>query len=219
MKALQGVIAEAIEATEWRYDDAEFEREEKRAATRARRALLDEASPAIALEDLEMLARGTEESTPAMHIVKTWWQRLMLPTAAVRRRMLVLLGGTGCGKTVGAAWALTREPGRYVTTERLLLIARSRRPEHLAEYDAVLRTRVLVLDEAGAEHDTVAIRAIVLDVLNRRQAGQYTIITSNLNAVAFRAWLDERALSRLMQGGHVQVVAGADMRLRTAAGT
>jgi DNA replication protein DnaC len=101
--------------------------------------------------------------------------------------------------------------GRFVTSERYRVLCGSYAAPDRAESDAVARAKLLVLDEAGAEKGDVS--ADILRLLNRRQAGQLTIITSNLDEAAFRAWLDERALSRLMQLGHIWTVTGNDMRL------
>lgn len=215
--ALSRAIADARSASEVMYDEAAEARDRARDARAARASLLDEAAPKITAEDIKRLVQGAEEPTHATRIVKAWWSRLASGDPAFGARVLVLLGGTGCGKSVAACWALSRERGRFVTVERLLMIARSRSPLHLAEHDAVMRAKVLVLDEAGAEQNQEASRAIVLDLLNSRQRGELTIITSNLDDLAFRSWLDERALSRVMQIGRIVRVIGPDMRQQSAA--
>lgn len=206
------VLAQAEAAGEWMYDDAEYMREEARAQVRHRRELLAEAAPEITLEDFDRLALCTEELTYSMRAVRAWAQRLTTDSPGAPRRMLVLLGGKGCGKSVAASWLLARVRGRFITCERLRVLSGSYAPLDRAESDAVSRAKLLVLDEAGAEKGDA--RADVLRLLNRRQNGQLTIITSNLDEPTFRAWLDERALSRVIQLGNIWTVTGDDMRLR-----
>jgi len=144
--ALSKAIDDARAASEVLYDEAAELRDRERDARAHRHALLEEAAPSVTTEDLVRLRLGTEEPTHALRVVRAWWGRLEDPGFATR--VLVLLGGTGCGKTVAASWALSRERGRYITTERLLLVARSRRPEHLAEYDATMRAKARVVTQA-----------------------------------------------------------------------
>jgi len=217
MEAIGGslgrAIGEAFAASEEFYDEAAVAREAALDAARHRRACLDEAAPDITAEDFARLVRDVADPSMALRTVRKWWEKVHDPAGGFPFRVLVLVGGTGCGKTVAGSWALARERGRCVTVERLLLIARSRSPLHLAEIDAVARAKLLLLDEAGAEHDPIAARAVVLELLNRRQRGQLTILTSNLDEPGFRSWLDERALSRVMQIGKIVTCTGPDLRL------
>lgn len=202
----------AESASQWLYDDADYLREEARARVRLRRDLLAEAAPEITLEDCERIALGTELLTNAMKAVRAWTHALTAPSGqSSPRRVLVMLGGKGCGKSVAASWLLARERGRFITSERFRVLSGSYAPLDRAESDAVGRAKLLVLDEAGAEKGDV--KADVLRLLNRRQSGQLTIITSNLDERAFRTWLDERALSRIMQIGNIWTVTGDDMRM------
>lgn len=112
--------------------------------------------------------------------------------------VLFLAGNPGCGKTVAASWAATH----YAPTPRRSaprVIGCAARFEYAAEYaristarfgddceraDVLRTSKLLVLDEAGIEHDPNAISELLI----RRIADErVTILTTNLSSVETQA--------------------------------
>lgn len=154
--------------------------------------------------------------------------------AAIDKRLspLVLWGGTGAGKSVAAAYWLTRcarvqihtaELGsswqwdgrtKFATVFDLQRKARSFDPKDKAWMDDVLHCRALVLDDLGQEAGDL--RAQVSEVIfERHRQGRLTCITTNLAPDAFGARYDDRNVSRILQGGAFLDCGSSD--LRTAA--
>lgn len=148
---------------------------------------------------------------------------------------LVLSGGPGCGKTVASvAWIAA-----YVSDPKLWgkdAIYGSRRPEFIGtapiwitaarlarcdRYDEsymtkLLRTPRLVVDDLGGEYlDKGGFYASLLDeIVNERQAeSKPTIMTTNLNAEAFKERYGERIIDRIREGG--RFVGCGDHSLRS----
>ena len=156
-------------------------------------------------------ARGVVEQTSAME------------ASDGSTDFLVLSGGPGCGKTVAAAtWILAfvfddqlwgksseymgdRPEFRsawpiWITAAKL---ARCDRYDEI--YMAkILRTPRLVVDDLGGEYlDKGGFYASLLDeIVNERQAeSKPTIMTTNLNADAFKERYGERIIDRIREGG------------------
>lgn len=134
---------------------------------------------------------------------------------------LVLLGGTGIGKTVAALHGSLRhaDGSRFVratdlgaavkpTLDERKLGARELSPRHV-EY--------LILDDLGVEQATPRFSEALFAVVDSRQSpSRRTVITSNLSRADFRARYDARVISRLNEMARVVDVPGADMRARRA---
>jgi len=131
--------------------------------------------------------------------------------AADDRRVLLLAGRVGCGKTHAAEVAaeLHPEEGRLVTAFRL-----SRLAPWDKEIDVLIRIRgVLVIDDVGTEHEAKAGKfASLLDgiVNDRHHAGRKTVLTTNLNVIqkensipgqSFRERYGERLFDRIRGNG------------------
>jgi DNA replication protein DnaC len=146
--------------------------------------------------------------------------------------LLVLSGGPGCGKTVAAAmwvasfvrnianWDTHNDPDYcihpkmisarpvWVTAAKL---ARWERYEQ-AEMEKLLKTPRLVIDDLGGEFlDKGGFYASLLDeVVNERQGeSRPTIMTTNLDAEAFKSRYGERITDRIREGGRF-VGCGSD---------
>lgn len=155
-------------------------------------------------------ASGALDSTEAMSVVDG------------ATDFLVLSGGPGCGKTVAAAawilsyvldrknWKQTQydsSPARilglapiWVTAAKL---ARWERYDE-DQMQKLLRTPRLVIDDLGGEYlDKGGFYASLLDeIVNERQAEtKPTIMTTNLNAEAFKERYGERIIDRIREGG------------------
>lgn len=135
--------------------------------------------------------------------------------------MLVLSGGTGCGKSTACAWALSKRAGLWVHGPDLAKLD----PGELDEYgtrktsldDRMRAAGFLVLDDVGIEHSPSGYAASrITDVLEHREASKRaTVVTTNLNAAVFRQRYGERIASRLNRDPlGWQHVAGDDLRTR-----
>lgn len=210
MRSLRECIA--VLSSVWVADDGASGEED-----RARRAsLLDTAAPPITAEDRRRIMNDHPRETLAIRAVKRWLERhSQSRPPKPPPRMLVLLGPVGTGKTVAAAYALAREPGRYVTARDLSV--RFNGDWRNAEWcHALRRTRLLVIDDLGAE--TADSREAVQELINDRQvAGALTIFTGNLSPAQFLERIGARAADRINQIGAIVECKGPSMRQRRGA--
>jgi len=201
----------------WLQEQAEEEARKKRATEDRRASILREACiPSIFLE---LLANGAKE-TEATEALKT-----------VGAGTVVLSGSPGCGKTVAScAWlreivvADGRVDGFTGYVGRVPLFVTSARLSRWDRYDnesmnRLLRADRLVIDDLGAEYaDAKGNFAAILDeVVGDRHANRRPlVITTNLDAAAFKARYDERIADRIREVGRFVSLAGASMRKRAA---
>jgi len=107
----------------------------------------------------------------------------------------MLLGDPGQGKTVAAAWALSRCAGRYIRANELCEL-RASRWRGRDRYQKHLTTELLVIDELGTEADISLAAPTLQDVIDARQRlPRRTLLLGNdLDLVAR---YDARTLDRL----------------------
>ena len=150
------------------------------------------------------------EETPCVSLVRRWLDaRRKSPQAW--KPILVILGGTGIGKTAAGAWASTRYGGGTYTKSRQLTIAhRSMFGENEAAWRNMCRAGFAFLDDIGRESDEHSIAAIE-DFVDERQ-GRPTIITSNLTRADLLGRYGARVASRLAESGVIQWVKDRDRR-------
>lgn len=150
------------------------------------------------------------EETPCVSLVRRWLDaRRKSPQAW--KPILVILGGTGIGKTAAGAWAFTRYGGGTYTKSRQLTIAhRSMFGENEAAWRNMCRAGFAFLDDIGRESDEHSIAAIE-DFVDERQ-GRPTIITSNLTRADLLGRYGARVASRLAESGVIQWVKDRDRR-------
>jgi DNA replication protein DnaC len=142
---------------------------------------LDESGAAAIIAD-----RPTE--TRALALVRTW--------LISSRPMLVLTGPPGVGKTVAAAWALSRLPGRYARAQELCEMRENWRER--ARWATHLRCEILVVDELGLERDPALAKETLQDVVDKRQrTPRRTLLLGNLDKAGLVARYDARTLDRL----------------------
>lgn len=190
--ALVGVLADAMRklsqgpTAEERAELASHGREaelrqlaQRRADERKARAACVEHLP-ITDADREAIADGTLEPTLALRAVQRWLEVKPSP-------WLVLIGGTGTGKTVAAAYAMAAAASRFQSSA-YISATRLRPMLTRAVWDGDEMPReatagLVVLDDLGAEKETdpEKFRAALCELLNTRQSMRTrTIITSNL---------------------------------------
>jgi len=180
--------------------------------------------PARALEAM----RGTREETKA----------IQASTGALD--FLVLSGGPGCGKTVAAAlwissyvsdhslWSnesrlgLRPAPSFHGSAPIWVTAAKLARCDRYDEnhMTKLLRTPRLVIDDLGGEYlDKGGFYASLLDeIVNERQAeSKPTIMTTNLNAEAFKERYGERIVDRIREGGRFVGCGDQSLRRKAAA--
>lgn len=200
MRKAEQALASPEEVAEWERAQAEDSRRES--------LRLSGVHDVLAQSALDVLASDTCEATRALVHVRTW--------LASRHPILALFGGKGLGKTVAAAWALTRVPGRYATAAKL---ARSSVAEYGgpdASYTRALRTRLLVVDELGLEPDKDLALATLHDVIDQRQKmPRRTLLLGNMTRRVFLERYDARTVDRLREIAVIRKVDGESMRKGT----
>jgi hypothetical protein len=139
----------------------------------------------------------------------------MTPFRQVPSGALMLLGGTGTGKTQAMA-AVMREltyygcSGQIVTEADLLDSLRPDGDGKLGDFTAV---DVLAIDDLGAAKPSEWSKAQITSIINARyEAKLATIITSNLPPQPLSRYVGERAWSRLVDGGTIVPFRGDDRR-------
>jgi DNA replication protein DnaC len=133
---------------------------------------------------------------------------------------LVLIGGTGCGKT---AEAIAISADIFLQTDltwELVTVPRWLQEAHASngrdELDRLSRVGLVVLDDLGAEaRDTPFVRERLFALVDGRYVNQRpTIATSNHSLGTLARVIGERTVSRLQHGARVVAVAGDDLRRR-----
>lgn len=173
----------------------------------------------ITSDDFDAIAKGeTRIDTHALKTVRRWHaSRDELGNSVNGRRaatMFAFVGLTGRGKTVAAAWLLSRLGGAYVTAEKHRRLFTSTRPQDAVELDTLMRKRVVVLDDVGTELNTFDTAAPALyEFINRRNhRSMWTLITANLAKEEFMSRYGERTVRRIEHHGEIMVVTGEDLR-------
>jgi len=130
---------------------------------------------------------------------------------STRTRILVLCGGTGCGKTVAAASCIADEGGLAVSAGKLCELRRSRSWDDMAAWERLETARFILIDDVGATSDK-DLPSVLHEIIDKRQRVYRTIITSNMTADDFRAFVDPRTASRLRESGVIVECSGGDLR-------
>lgn len=159
--------------------------------------------------------------TPSIVFARSFLQH----ADAGRRNVLVISGPVGTGKTVASVFVIdtAAPPLRYGRTwgaaPRMFRQASDLVALGLYEKDdvraALASAPVLVMDDLGAEYvDKSGVYLCFLDwLLDKRYGGAgYTVLTTNLDASAFRAEYGERLYDRLRHRADWYDVAGKSLR-------
>jgi DNA replication protein DnaC len=145
---------------------------------------------------LRLLASGDLDKT-------TTPMRAVTALSRSQRRVLVLSGPPGTGKSIAACSALwDASAGRYVRADRYAQLARSwdKLDEKIA--DLVNTSQLLVVDDVGEE--PAKERHYIERLLSERYDRDVTtIITTNLDATQFAKAYGMRVISRLQEVGRI----------------
>jgi len=201
---LEDVLARAEASLASDVEIAEWEREQ---ASRTRHELLTLSGIGDALSQVgaDAIVRDRPSETHCLRLVRSW--------LASRRPVLALFGGVGVGKTVAAAWALARTPGRYVRAHDLTRMRRGDFGQPDPDYWRHVRGELLVIDELGTEENAEHAGATLWDALDRRlRLPRRTLLLGNLDRQTLETRYDGRTLSRLREVAVLRAVRGADMR-------
>lgn len=127
----------------------------------------------------------------------------------VIRRLIVFAGMTGCGKSLRAALSVAHAPKPAVWLPASAV--------RVAEWDDLYaRARdsyLLVIDDLGTEAQNDWARTQLANlILERLNAGRWTIVTTNVDRQRFLAYGGERLASRFATSGLYRQVVGPDFR-------
>lgn len=156
---------------------------------------------------LATAAAAPRDSGP-MALAQEWW--------AGSKPWLVMLGATGVGKSVAAAWVLTRA---LEARQSVLWVSAAELAMRAGGFDGQTfamkckGVELLVIDDIGTEHLTDFSRSVRDEVLMfRHEALSRTVLTSNLDGKAFAERLGVRMADRLRGACMSKAFAGPSLR-------
>jgi hypothetical protein len=125
---------------------------------------------------------------------------------------LALSGGTGCGKSVAAAWMVADCGGMWVRAERLVRVFAASFGDQFEEQEQIRDCAFLVLDDIGSELDAARMTSVLIELLDSRKSRrQATLLTTNLGRPQFKdRYGNERLLSRLHESVQWEPISGTD---------
>jgi DNA replication protein DnaC len=190
--------------------------EAEKARATAQENLL-EAKPRITERDVRAIVADSLGDTHALRIVKYFLEvnRGRKKSKSGRPvRFLVLLGPTGIGKTVAAAYAFREIPGAHLSIADVCRAYSYETDEARRLRKLIERCGLLVLDDVGTFHKPDTERYVLQQVVDCRQgAYRATLITANLSAAELRAHLDTRTVERIEHQGSIVELAGKSLRI------
>lgn len=146
--------------------------------------------------------------TTAIEAVRGW------RAARISVPWLALSGGTGCGKSVAAAWMVADCGGMWVRAERLVRVFAASFGDQFEEQEQIRDCAFLVLDDIGSELDAARMTSVLIELLDSRKSRrQATLLTTNLGRPQFKdRYGNERLLSRLHESVQWEPISGTDLR-------
>lgn len=125
--------------------------------------------------DVAGLVSGNLLETVSLSVAQEWF------TNPARKPCLVLAGGTGCGKSLAAAWALAEIGGVWMGAPRVERVFAASFGESYAEQERARNAALLVVDDAGTEDSPQRFERALIELLDARNNRRYrTILTTNL---------------------------------------
>jgi DNA replication protein DnaC len=154
--------------------------------------------------DIRRVLSTAFEPTEATQAVDAW--------LASGKRLLLLAGTFGTGKSVAAGYAIQRRPGRWMHASEIAKAAGFKHEDRMAELQSA---RLLVIDDLGAEFNDASgwgKAALTTLLLTRYEDGLATVMTTNLDGKAWKQYADPRILDRLAGDGVVFGAVGKSRR-------
>jgi DNA replication protein DnaC len=175
----------------------------------------------LSAADRQALTDRTLDDTPALAIVRGW-----AAAASTERgkRVLVLLGAPGAGKTIAACWLLSQHGrSRYTKIRDLCRLFRADWGDDRKAYEALVNAPTLVVDELGTERDAMLASAALQELIDERQKpGVLTLLVGNLTREEFLGGYspetpsagryDPRTYDRLRAVGVLRQLSGLSLR-------
>jgi DNA replication protein DnaC len=199
------VAADEALLAEFEAESARQDEQERRSKLRAKIAGL---GMPITASDVELLVEDKLQDTKCLQSVRAWLG------AARTKPWLVLSGTVGRGKTMAAAWVLTKHNGLYVGARELERVFAARYGDEVEGQRTYTDCGGLVIDDVGRERDADGMSAALLDLVDyRRGQRQSTILITNFSRKQFsERYPDERLQSRLSECALWIADAGPDLR-------
>jgi len=193
--------------------EAEKQRIEEERAQREERFRVAGLDGPITDEGVQALIEGKLYRTRALDAVQHWYgvrSKVKRPFA-----VMVLVGDTGEGKTLAAAWLILELGGGvYTTAEELRKRGTSKHWQDREWLERLKTCRVLVIDDVGTERDLDDMRVALYEVVNARQGLKrgWTLLTGNFTIAMFRERYGRRTLRRIEDQGVFIEVHDQDRR-------
>jgi DNA replication protein DnaC len=144
-----------------------------------------------------MLINNSVERWPPIVYVDGWLKTNIT--------FLVILGFSGCGKTVASGFMLAEFGGIYVHARSLARIFAGSFGESFEMQERIKTARYVVIDDLNTEENHNRFKGALYEVIDARQSRR-TILTSNLNRKAFdEVYKDARIQRRLERAKFVVV--------------
>jgi DNA replication protein DnaC len=187
------------------------ERQLQQAATSARQErLVVVERRGVPAKDRERIVDGRLESTPALDAARSFLKDL---DKERDKRILVLAGPPGVGKSVAAAWLIAAcdRPALFIDQSRLVRRSRYSNEDMRPLEDVTL----LAIDDLGSEYlDEKGSFVATLDgLINARYAEELpTVFTTNLASTRFVQRYGERIADRIREVGRFVELKGPSLR-------
>lgn len=139
------------------------------------------------------------------------WEPIALVNVWLKTNLpfLVMLGFSGCGKTVGCGSMIARLGGLYVHARTLDRIFAGNFGESLEQQHQIKAARYVVIDDLDTENNHERFKGVLYEVIDARQSRR-TIFTSNLNRKAFDEVYKDARIQRRLERAKFAVIKNAD---------
>lgn len=211
LDALGPLIMDDVKASE--HDRIVREARDMEASQQRADRLEREHVPLVDSMRAALISSNGLDELPNLQQVQRWLHR---PDA---KPWLVLVGMTGCGKSVSAAWAIANGPHSHAWRSRRAVIqtfAGYFGPA-AADQELMYRCKLLVLDDIGTETEAERMGQALGELLEQRK-GLKTLVTTNLTRKEWELrYPDPRLHSRLRESAVFFTDKSADMRGKKSA--
>lgn len=151
----------------------------------------------LPVEDVKMLVDNHLKKQKALIVVKAWLE--------TDSSFLVMLGFSGCGKTVASGYMLANKGGVYVHARSLERIFAASFGEQLEQQERIKSARYAVIDDLDTEDDPRRFVGMLYEVIDARQSKR-TIFTSNVNRKRFDSIYGDVRIQRRLERAKFVVI-------------